>query len=274
MNGKNIESLLSKDEQQIISIIRFFSMFLIILCHYVGWFPRIAWTSQLFNVGVPLFFIISGFLYGSKQILSTKLFYIKRFKRIIVPLYVYYIIMIIVLNLLNIIGNINIINVMKVILCIHGFTFGGGIGNVITAHLWFISYILLCYLFTPLLQNIKGHFPLRYIIAIFIDMCVFINTIMVLLEPPQFMVWFVGVVSYCIAYYIGKNRHFLCYTFNRFIFCMFGVVLTLILRLIFKKYLDSEDFLGKIYSRCIAIDLHCILAFFIFFFIILFLKTI
>ena len=58
-------------------------MFLIVLCHYVSWFPRISWTGQFFNVGVPLFFIISGFLYGSKTIESKYVFFVGRLKKLL-----------------------------------------------------------------------------------------------------------------------------------------------------------------------------------------------
>lgn len=59
-------SRISNVESKIITIIRSFAMVVIILCHYCDYFEGVEFLSQLFNVGVPIFFIISGFLYGQK----------------------------------------------------------------------------------------------------------------------------------------------------------------------------------------------------------------
>lgn len=100
-------------------------MFSIVLCHYVSWLPRLQWTGQFFNVGVPLFFIISGFLYGNKTIDSIKYFFVGRFFKVILPLYVYYLIMILMLSLIGRLGTIKWIDSLKVVLCLKGFIGGG-----------------------------------------------------------------------------------------------------------------------------------------------------
>ena len=83
-------SEISSIESKIITIIRAIAMVLIILCHYCDYFEGVEFLSQLFNVGVPIFFIISGFLYGQKQINNIKKWYIKQFAKIVIPLYIYY----------------------------------------------------------------------------------------------------------------------------------------------------------------------------------------
>ena len=50
-----------------ISLIRLTGTVCILLCHLSSWFG-IAALAQLFNVGVPVFLLISGFLYGGKAI--------------------------------------------------------------------------------------------------------------------------------------------------------------------------------------------------------------
>ena len=254
---------LTQSEQRTISIIRNISMFLIILCHYVSWFPSISWTGQFFNVGVPLFFIISGFLYGTKKILSKRDFFIGRLKKIIIPLYVYYLLMSIILLVFDQGGNYEYLQIIKVILCLQGFC-GGNIGNIISSHLWFISYILLCYILTPFLQKFKNRYSICKIIITYLMCMLLINIIILLINKPNFLVWFIGVLSYILSYYIGGKVHKIKYNSTINLYMIIGTIFLLTIRIFAKLFLDIEGVLGNVYSNCIAIDLHCITAFFIF----------
>ena len=71
-----------------ISYIRLISMLMIISCHILqGLNLRLAFWI---NVGVQIFFFVSGFLYGERVVLNIKDFYIKRTKKILLPtLYIY-----------------------------------------------------------------------------------------------------------------------------------------------------------------------------------------
>lgn len=53
-----------------ISYLRVFAMILILACHIVQEHNNsyINMTAQFLNVGVPIFIIISGYLYGQKEI--------------------------------------------------------------------------------------------------------------------------------------------------------------------------------------------------------------
>ena len=53
---------ISKKESNIIGTIRGIAMIFIVICHYVSWFPQFSAAGQIFNVGVPIFFLISGYL--------------------------------------------------------------------------------------------------------------------------------------------------------------------------------------------------------------------
>jgi len=76
----------SISEAETITVIRAAAMILIVLCHYVSWYPSISFVGQVFNVGVPLFFVISGFLYGGKTIENIPNWYIKQLIKISVPI--------------------------------------------------------------------------------------------------------------------------------------------------------------------------------------------
>ena len=53
-----------------INFLRIFAMILILLCHIVQEYDNlyIQMTAQILNIGVPIFIIISGYLYGNKEI--------------------------------------------------------------------------------------------------------------------------------------------------------------------------------------------------------------
>jgi len=56
---------------------RILAMFLILACHAASWMGLEA-LEQVLCVGVPIFFFISGYIYGNKVITSAKQFLKKR----------------------------------------------------------------------------------------------------------------------------------------------------------------------------------------------------
>lgn len=129
------------DRNYTISLLRFMAMTFIVLCHFLQYYGNeLAWW---FNVGVQMFFCISGFLYAKKQITSPIDFICKNFKKILIPYYCF-LIPIIILYFVFARDSISIHAAFSALLC----------SNTITGikHLWFIAYILFCYILTPLLQ--------------------------------------------------------------------------------------------------------------------------
>ena len=74
-----------RDYDYSISFVRVCAMFFIMICH-VGSRFNLEVVGQFFNVGVPIFFLISGFLYGGKEITDAKQWLSKRLIRIYIPL--------------------------------------------------------------------------------------------------------------------------------------------------------------------------------------------
>lgn len=109
---------------------------------------------SVLTCGVELFMLISGYLYGSRVDLfkskSVIRFLFDRFKRILLDYYIYFFLVIIPVFILFDPNNINITSAFKMFICHTPLT---GVH-----HLWFISYILFCYLITPLLVYYKNHF--------------------------------------------------------------------------------------------------------------------
>lgn len=67
-----------------ISFLRVLAMFFIIICH-LGTYFKANVIAQFFNVGVQIFFVISGYLYGEKRIGNYSYWLYKRWLRLAVP---------------------------------------------------------------------------------------------------------------------------------------------------------------------------------------------
>jgi len=130
-----------------ISLIRLIAMLMIITCHILQGLSS-SWAFW-FNIGVQIFLIISGYLYGSKNVTSTKEFYIKQIKKILVP----YLVLAVIIFTLEAIFLNKRYSITLMLGSLLGF--GGVAGNSkILSHTWYITYILICYLLIPLLQRI------------------------------------------------------------------------------------------------------------------------
>ncbi|MCF2660187.1 hypothetical protein JQM83_13475 [Parabacteroides distasonis] len=62
-------------------------MIMIVICHMLQYYDNEL--SRWFNVGVQIFFVISGFLYGSKYVHNPILFLKKAAIKIFIPYYVF-----------------------------------------------------------------------------------------------------------------------------------------------------------------------------------------
>lgn len=130
-----------------ISSVRIISLLLIIICHILqGLEYELAFW---FNIGVQIFFFISGYLYGSKDIEDIKNYYLKRIKKILLPLSI----LVIVMLIIEYVFTNNTYSFNQILINVFGL--GGVLGTLKTlSHTWFVTYILICYLITPILQKI------------------------------------------------------------------------------------------------------------------------
>lgn len=137
-----------------VNIIRICGALLIFLCHACNESGTALGgiLGQVFNIGVPIFFVLSGYLHSMKSIPnSVGTWYWKKAKRIMVPLYIFLGILAIIYLVTG--HKINLIVWLQTIIPICGITqnYISGCG-----HLWFITHLLICYAITPLLQKYKS----------------------------------------------------------------------------------------------------------------------
>jgi peptidoglycan/LPS O-acetylase OafA/YrhL len=126
-----------------ISVIRFIAMNMIVICHIQQYYGH--WMAWWFNTGVQIFFCMSGFLYGNKNIENNMIFVLRNFTKILLDYYLY----LLPVMLIYLIFASQCLSLTKIIGSIFGSTSIDGLG-----HLWYIPYVLFCYLITPLLSRI------------------------------------------------------------------------------------------------------------------------
>lgn len=190
-----------------IVLIRVISMVFIILCHVVCYYkfiPGSNFLGQIFNVGVYTFFIISGYLYGNKEISDFKFWIKKRWCKIVIPIIVLAIINIFLLSCIG--KTINPLCIIYYSLNIQGVSFISdkfnsffdfGISNL--AHLWFATIIMLCYCLIPVFQKSKKFFlqkseKYEFLLVLFLFILNFIVTTVLDITLIYFIVFYFGYI--------------------------------------------------------------------------------
>lgn len=200
-------------EEMFISYLRVFAMILILACHIVQEHDNvyINMTAQFLNVGVSIFIIISGYLYGKKEIKEGYFRWIrKRAKRILIPMY-FFMIFLLIVNLA--IGNdIRIANWIAYIFNLQGFQiYVHG-----AEHLWYLTIIMICYLITPILNKYKTKISNKNLI-IYISMGILVQLITSYFINTQLGIYLIYILLYIIAYSIGYRSDMLISTKLMFI---------------------------------------------------------
>lgn len=143
--------MISENESRAIKIIRVGSMLSIVICHILEEYSN-RWAF-VFNIGVQVFLVLSGYLYGSKTIGNWGNWAVGRIKRVYVPMFVF---LIAVLPLYLIFHRevfslkayaLNCVNLQGIQFVVIGRGMIRGI-----RHLWFITAIMFAYMSTPVLQ--------------------------------------------------------------------------------------------------------------------------
>jgi peptidoglycan/LPS O-acetylase OafA/YrhL len=145
MNTFRSVSSVKLSERGAIHFLRALAIVFILLCHLFEAYDN-SW-SAFFYLGVPVFFIISGYLYGHKNIRSWRSFALRRLLRIYIP-YLFFIIPALTIYFLFRPQIISPAGSLIYLFNLQGFT-GCTLG---LNHLWFVTAIAACYASLPLLQ--------------------------------------------------------------------------------------------------------------------------
>lgn len=146
---------------------------------------------------VSIFIIISGYLYGKKEIKEGYFRWIrKRAKRILVPMY-FFMIFLLIVNL--VIGlDIRIANWIIYMFNLQGLQiYVNG-----AEHLWYLTIIMVCYLITPILNKYRTKISNKKLI-IYISMGILLQLITSYFINMQIGIYLIYVLLYIVAYIIG-----------------------------------------------------------------------
>lgn len=157
--------IISRSESLALSIIRVVAMMLIVSCHIAQCYDlRIAW---FLNVGVQIFFFMSGFLYGKVNLPSSPfVFYKKRFLKVYLPYFVW-VVLIVSIYLLFHLYKPRVFQMVLYLLNLQWFSTPIDGLN----HLWFLTVLMVGYLLTPWVKKTLKETPLLFILA-FLICCV------------------------------------------------------------------------------------------------------
>ncbi len=211
------------DKEYSISFVRLIAMIMIICCHILQYFNNeFAWWL---NVGVQIFLITSGYLYAKKKINKPFEFYKKEFIKILVPYYIYCFILIIIYKITNI-EAISFINIIKLLLLID--TIKG------VEHLWFIRYIIICYLLLPLIENIfyKKNIDIKELLKL-TTIVLIIEIIGITIRKFINCTW---INCFIISYFLSKHKEILKKRGIALLYIFLTTILTLIRVLLKYKY--------------------------------------
>lgn len=128
-----------------ISCARMISMIMIFLCHILQYYNN--WFAWWLNVGVYSFIAISGLLYGEKEINDSASFLARRMKKILIPYWLYLPFAFSSIWLIS--GSLDIKNSVGMFFLTSTVT---GLN-----HLWYMRYVMICYIITPLLCEFKKY---------------------------------------------------------------------------------------------------------------------
>lgn len=230
-----------KKEIQFIVWLRAFSVILILLCHICQTHSHglVVSMSQIFNVGVNIFVLISGFLFGLAGVHKPYLhWYGKRLKRIFIPYWLFFGI----LAVITAVAGLGFPMPEWVVfpLGVHGFRFFLRIAE----HTWFITAILLCYLATPLIAYLTRKVPEHYHWVV----CLLLLIIPLPLVYATNFVIYLTVFFFAIAYILGRHWSKVRITNGRAVIAMIVAVGALALRFGCRLLFDGTVYYDRIAS--------------------------
>lgn len=174
---------------------RTMSVIMIVSCHILQYYGNfLAWYL---NVGVEIFLIISGILYGQKTIEKPAEWIKKQWIKLLVPYWTYSVFAICIYKLYAP-EYVTVEGILGLFLTASRFP---GLG-----HLWYVNYILFLYLFTPYLQNFyEEYFQKLSDKKMFLGLVIFTGLLCMSQYYGIFQYEVNRVVCYYTAYFLSRR---------------------------------------------------------------------
>lgn len=232
--------------------LRMAGMLSILLCHYVQQSQNaiLNMSAQFFNIGVELFIILSGFLFGIRGGLTdVRTWYKKRLERIFIP----YEIFVILLFVIHAVCGRNLLDMDWVWLAL-GLQ-GTVVGVLGAEQTWFITPLLLCYAITPLLDRYITHQRTKQQIAILVIVAASIKLLWAIPKSPVCSTLLSLVSVYVIAFVVGRFFDKLTFTRAKALLAFTVMCIAFGIRLLARYFFDGTVFYDRIacgYTQSIA----------------------
>lgn len=228
------------------------AMISILLCHFVAQSKNalLNMSAQFFNIGVDLFIILSGFLFGTdRREIDARTWYQKRFKRIFIP----YEIFVVLLFAVHAVSGQNLLNGNWIWLAL-GLQ-GSVVGVLGAEQTWFITSLLICYAITPLLDKTfsQERTQSRTIAILFAAGAA--PLLWALFEAPAFHTLLSLVSYYILAFAVGRYFEEIPMTKRGTVKASLIMVLSFAARLTAHHFLDGTILYERIicgYTQIIA----------------------
>lgn len=140
-----------------ISLIRVFAMFFIVFCHVATQFGQDA-LGQFFNVGIYIFFMISGYLYGDKTVKTPGYWLYKRYIRLEIPALIWFV-MLLIFNYLRGLNYPELHHFIFLLLNLQGLNFIFYSMRDLFIGPWFFTNIMCCYILLLCYLRIEEKHP-------------------------------------------------------------------------------------------------------------------
>lgn len=178
----------------------------ILLCHITGYGGVLYGTimAQFLNIGVQIFFILSGFLFGVQKLSGGgnywKYWYIKRAKRIYTPYWLF----LIILCVVSILRGITI-EPLKWLVSLSGFQ---GFDTVEGAgQTWYITAQLFCYLATPAISCLSFRLRNHGQRIIIVMTLLLLPLLLAVISNEYIWVFITPIAWYALAFIVGTHWH-------------------------------------------------------------------
>lgn len=227
------KGLFDESESLSLHLLRICATLFIFLCHAFALAG--SWIAQFFNVGVEIFFMLSGYLYANRKINHPLQWIGKRLKKLMIPLDIF-LLVVLICHMISGVAEpfwVWIINLLPI---------KGWWGEEISGcgHLWFIAHIFICYIFTPLFDWIRSSHPRIHNVFGLSFLILLMLSRLLAFTPVPYSFYAIGgsLFVYCIGYYLLplllKSKKSI-----QWILFSLLVVLSLIVRLATHRFLDN-----------------------------------
>lgn len=232
--------------------LRVAGMVSILLCHFVqqSQNPYLNMSAQFFNIGVELFMILSGFLFGIRGgVIDAKKWYLKRIKRIFVP----YEIFVVLLFVIHAVCGLNLLDMDWIWLAL-GLQ-GSVVGVLGAEQTWFITPLLLCYAITPLLDRYITPQRTKPQVISIVCVAVGIKLLWAIPESPVYRTLLSLISEYIVAFVVGRFFEKLTFSEGKAVAAFTVMCVTFGMRLAARHFFDGTVFYERIacgYTQSLA----------------------